>query len=225
MRVIGLTGGIASGKSTAARILAELGARVVDADADRPRRGRARPAGARRASCAPSAARCSCPTARSTASGSAPWSSPTPTSGARSTPSPIRASPPRRRRGSASCAKRARRVAVYEAALLVENGVHHGLDGLIVVACDEATQLRAAHGARRATAEADARARIAAQAPLADKLARRRPGWSTPSGPLAETKKQLATRMGGDRGEADERTSTRQQRQRQRHIRRTTSRW
>ncbi|HEY1585613.1 MAG TPA: dephospho-CoA kinase, partial [Polyangia bacterium] len=33
MRVIGLTGGIASGKSTAARILTELGARVVDADA------------------------------------------------------------------------------------------------------------------------------------------------------------------------------------------------
>ena len=32
MRVIGLTGGIASGKSTAARTLAELGARVVDAD-------------------------------------------------------------------------------------------------------------------------------------------------------------------------------------------------
>ena len=32
MRVIGLTGGIASGKSTVARILAELGAVVIDAD-------------------------------------------------------------------------------------------------------------------------------------------------------------------------------------------------
>lgn len=32
MRVIGLTGGIASGKSTAAKILAELGAEVIDAD-------------------------------------------------------------------------------------------------------------------------------------------------------------------------------------------------
>ncbi|GFE56191.1 dephospho-CoA kinase [Geobacter sp. AOG1] len=32
MRVIGLTGGIASGKSTAARVLAELGAVVIDAD-------------------------------------------------------------------------------------------------------------------------------------------------------------------------------------------------
>ncbi|MDR7867920.1 MAG: dephospho-CoA kinase [Sporomusaceae bacterium] len=33
MRVIGLTGGIASGKSTVSRILRELGARVIDADA------------------------------------------------------------------------------------------------------------------------------------------------------------------------------------------------
>nr|WP_246525164.1 dephospho-CoA kinase [Geomobilimonas luticola] len=32
VRVIGLTGGIASGKSTAAKILAELGAEVIDAD-------------------------------------------------------------------------------------------------------------------------------------------------------------------------------------------------
>lgn len=32
MWVIGLTGGIASGKSTAARMLSELGAAVVDAD-------------------------------------------------------------------------------------------------------------------------------------------------------------------------------------------------
>lgn len=32
VRVIGLTGGIASGKSTAAKILAELGAEIIDAD-------------------------------------------------------------------------------------------------------------------------------------------------------------------------------------------------
>ena len=32
MRVVGLTGGIASGKSTAASLLGELGAHVIDAD-------------------------------------------------------------------------------------------------------------------------------------------------------------------------------------------------
>ena len=32
MRVVGLTGGIASGKSTAATLLGELGARIIDAD-------------------------------------------------------------------------------------------------------------------------------------------------------------------------------------------------
>ena len=82
-------------------------------------------------------------------------------------------------------------VAVYEAALLVENGVHHGLDGLVVVACDEATAAAPPHRRATATAEADARARIAAQAPVADKLARRHWVVDT-SGPLAETKKQLA---------------------------------
>ena len=55
--------------------------------------------------------------------------------------------PSAHRRGDATrlgdCASEGVPVAVYEAALLVENGVHHGLDGLIVVACDEATQLAA----------------------------------------------------------------------------------
>jgi dephospho-CoA kinase len=81
-------------------------------------------------------------------------------------------------------------VAVYEAALLVENGVHHGLDGLVVVVCDEATQLRRLID-RDGYSEADARARIAAQAPVAQKL--RAATWVVDTGgPLAETKKQLA---------------------------------
>src|SRR6185436_4495796 len=61
-------------------------------------------------------------------------------------------------------------VAIYEAALLVENGTHHGMDGLIVTVCDEPTQLARLIG-RDGYSEAEARARIAAQAPVADKIA------------------------------------------------------
>jgi dephospho-CoA kinase len=61
-------------------------------------------------------------------------------------------------------------VAIYEAALLVENQIHLGLDGLIVVAVAPPVQL-ARLMARDGIAEAEARARIAAQLPLADKLA------------------------------------------------------
>ena len=52
------------------------------------------------------------------------------------------ASADRRRDAGAACALRdaGEPLAVYEAALLVENGVQAGLDGLIVVACNEPTQ-------------------------------------------------------------------------------------
>jgi len=59
-------------------------------------------------------------------------------------------------------------VAVYEAALIVENGLHDGLDGLIVVTAPEDAQLsRLARRDGMSTAEA--RARISSQLPAADK--------------------------------------------------------
>jgi len=61
-------------------------------------------------------------------------------------------------------------IALVDAALLVESGIHRDLDALIVVACPEATQVARAV-ARGGLSEADARARIAAQAPLDRKLA------------------------------------------------------
>ncbi|HUJ61783.1 MAG TPA: dephospho-CoA kinase, partial [Kofleriaceae bacterium] len=61
-------------------------------------------------------------------------------------------------------------VVFYEAALLVENRGHAGLAGLIVVAAPEEVQLARLVARDQLTPE-DARARIAAQAPLADKLA------------------------------------------------------
>ena len=60
-------------------------------------------------------------------------------------------------------------VAIVDAALLVESGIPLDLDALVVVACDEATQLARAVG--RGLTEEDARARIAAQAPIEAKIA------------------------------------------------------
>jgi dephospho-CoA kinase len=60
-------------------------------------------------------------------------------------------------------------VAVYEAALIVENGLHAGLDGLVVVVARPEQQV-ARLRLRDAMSEADARARIAAQLPSAEKV-------------------------------------------------------
>lgn len=59
--------------------------------------------------------------------------------------------------------------AMYEAALLVENGMHRAMHALVVVAVDEAEQL-ARLKLRDGLSDDEARARIAAQAPLAHKL-------------------------------------------------------
>ena len=60
--------------------------------------------------------------------------------------------------------------ALYEAALLVENGSHSMMGELVVVAVDEATQL-ARVKARDGLDDDAARARIASQLPLSDKVA------------------------------------------------------
>ena len=59
-------------------------------------------------------------------------------------------------------------VAVYEAALIVENGLHRGLDGLIVVTAPEPAQFERLRE-RDGMSEEEARARIAAQLPAGDK--------------------------------------------------------
>jgi len=60
--------------------------------------------------------------------------------------------------------------AIYEAALIVENGMYRGMHALVVVAVDEAMQV-ARLKARDALNDEEARARIAAQAPLSHKIA------------------------------------------------------
>jgi dephospho-CoA kinase len=59
-------------------------------------------------------------------------------------------------------------VAVYEAALIVENGMHRGLDGLIVVTAPEDSLLSRLRERDGMTRE-EALARLAAQLPAADK--------------------------------------------------------
>lgn len=61
-------------------------------------------------------------------------------------------------------------LAIYEAALLVENQIHRGLDGLIVVSAPDHVQIERLCR-RDDIDEAAARARLAAQLPLADKVA------------------------------------------------------
>lgn len=61
-------------------------------------------------------------------------------------------------------------VVVHDVALLVENGLHRNYDAVVVVAAEPATQLDRLVR-YRGMAEGEAQARIAAQAPLADKLA------------------------------------------------------
>jgi len=187
-RIIGLTGGIASGKSTVARMLAELGAPVVDADA----------------------------LARRVVEPGQPAFDDIVAEYGRDVLLPdgaidrkkladiVFGDDARRRRlnvithpriAAASRAEVAAHAAaganvvIYEAALLVENGIHRTLDGLIVVACSPEEQLRRLM-ARDGLDEAAARARIAAQLPLAEKLAAATFVVDT-SGPFDDTRRQV----------------------------------
>jgi dephospho-CoA kinase len=168
-RVIGLTGGIGSGKSTVARILRELGAPVVDAD-DLARRvvepGR--------------------PAYDDIVSEFGPGVlAADGTLDRKRLADIVFADADKRKRlqqithpriaqmsqaETAAHAARGAPVVVYEAALLVENGIHRALDGLIVVSATPEEQLARAV-ARDGMTEDAARARIASQLPLADKLA------------------------------------------------------
>jgi dephospho-CoA kinase len=168
-RVIGLTGGIASGKSTVARMLAELGAAVIDAD--QVARDVVRPGQpALDAIVAAFGAEALTPAGELDRKGLA---------------ARVFADPEARRRLERITHPRiaeetARRVAelgargvevvVYEASLLVEGGMHTGLDGLIVVAASAEVQRRRMQERDDLTPE-EAQRRLAAQAPLRDKVA------------------------------------------------------
>jgi dephospho-CoA kinase len=166
---IGLTGGIASGKSTVARILADLGAAVIDADAlarEVVKKGSdglrelvatfgqmvlAADGGLDREALAAVVFRD--PEARRKLN-------------AITHPRIGMLSAQRIAEAQATAAP----YVVYEAALLVETGAHKGMAALVVVAADAATQARRTV-ARDGMSQEAAQARIAAQLPLSDKIA------------------------------------------------------
>lgn len=169
MRVIGLTGGIASGKSTVAAMLRELGAPIVDADLlarqvvepGSPALGEI----AQKFGPEVLAADGSLDRKRM---GERIFADPT----ARAALNAI--THPRIAQASAAAladlAAAGHKAAIYEAALLVENRIHERLGGLIVVSVPLDVQV-ARLMARDDVDEEGARARVAAQLPLASKVA------------------------------------------------------
>jgi dephospho-CoA kinase len=170
--VIGLTGGIASGKSTVAKLLVERGAIVIDADAlARKVVEPGQPALAElvaRFGAAILTADGQLDRKRLGAMTLGPGADPTARADLGKITHPRIAAASARAIAEAS--ESGAHVVFYEAALLVENRAYQGLAGLIVVASTaEAQEARLV--ARDSLTLADARARIAAQAPLDAKLA------------------------------------------------------
>jgi dephospho-CoA kinase len=169
VHVIGLTGGIASGKSTVARLLARRGAAIVDADLlARQVVEPGQPALAELvARFGPSILRPEGTLDRKRL-GAIAFADPA----ARADLGRI--THPRIAAASAGAiatwADAGASVVFYEAALLVENRTHLGLAGLIVVAASPEVQ-HARLVSRDGLSPDEATARIVAQAPLSDKLA------------------------------------------------------
>jgi dephospho-CoA kinase len=168
-RVIGLTGGIASGKSTVAALLRELGAEVIDAD--QVARDVVEPGQPALADIVATfgpdviGAEGRLDRKRLAAIVFAD-------DGARRklnaiTHPRIGAETARR---VMEAGARGVEVVIYEAALLVENGIHRGMGGLIVVAAPPEVQIERMK-TRDGLDEAEARRRVAAQAPLDEKIA------------------------------------------------------
>lgn len=167
--MIGLTGGIASGKSTVGKLLVERGAIVVDAD--QLARQIVEPG---QPALAELIARFGAAILGPDGSldrkrlGAIAFGDPAARADlGRITHPRIAAASAR---AFAEASERGAQVVFYEAALLVENRAHESLAGLIVVAAAPEVQEARLVARDRLTIEA-ARARIAAQAPLATKLA------------------------------------------------------
>ena len=166
LKLVGLTGGIASGKSTVARMIADMGIPVLDADQlAREVVAPGQPAAADIAASWPQVMRPDGAIDRARL-GAIVFGDPAARKRLESFTHPHIQ---RLSRGRADeLARAGHRLAFYEASLLVEAGRLGEVDGLVVVTCSPAKQLERAV-ARGLTPE-QARARIAAQLPLAEKV-------------------------------------------------------
>jgi dephospho-CoA kinase len=187
MRVVGLTGGIASGKSTVSAMFRELGAHVIDADeVAREVVEPGTPGLEEVARRFPGVVDGSGQLDRA-ALGRRIFADPTERRALEAILHPrIREEVARR---TEALARAGVTVVLYDAALLIENGLHRGMDGVIVVSAPESVQ-RARLAARDGLDEAAITARLAAQLPLADKRAQAT--WVVDNrGSLDETRAQV----------------------------------
>lgn len=166
VRIWGLTGNIGSGKSTVGRMLAARGIPVVDADqVAREVVEPGRPALRDIALRFPDAVRPDGSLDRK-ALAARVFADPQERQALNAIVHPRIAEEVATR--MAELAASGEKVAVYEAALIVENGLHRNLDGLIVVTAPAEAQIDRLRQ-RDGMTEEEARARIAAQLPAAEK--------------------------------------------------------
>jgi dephospho-CoA kinase len=166
VRIWGLTGNIGSGKSTVGRMLAARGIPVLDADeVAREVVEPGRPALRDIASRFPDAMRPDGSLDRK-ALAARVFADPVEREALNAIVHPRIAEEVATR--MAGLAASGEKVAVYEAALIVENGLHRGLDGLIVVTAPAEAQIARLRRRDGMTGE-EAQARIAAQLPAAEK--------------------------------------------------------
>jgi dephospho-CoA kinase len=169
MRVFGLTGGIASGKSTVAQLFRTLDVAVVDADLiARELVMPGQPALAEIFATFGDSVRAANGSLDRAKLGELVFGDATKRAVLNAILHPKIAE--RSALGIQKLAASGHKAAIYEAALIVENGLHKALAGLIVVSASPEHQLRRLMQ-RDGLTENDARARMAAQAPLAEKLA------------------------------------------------------
>jgi dephospho-CoA kinase len=187
MRIIGLTGGIASGKSTVSAMFRALGARVIDADqVARDVVAPGTPGLAEVAARFPGVVDGSGKLDRAALGARVFADAGERLALERIVHPRIREEVARRTEALAGAGVR---VVLYDAALLIENGLHHGMDGVILVSGPEAVQ-RARAAARDGLDDAAISARLAAQLPLAEKRAAAT--WVVDnSGTLDETRAQV----------------------------------